>query len=311
MKDQERQHKEENARRPAWWDVLLRTKKEAAEDNLTVVAAGVGFFVLLGLIPGLVVVISICGLVVDPVVVQQQLDTWGTMVPIEAREILQNEIGRISEASGLVGFGALFGLLLVLWSGSKAMKALIQAFNIVYDELERRSFIHFNLLALGMTLGAVLVALVAIGAIVALPIVLGLAGLDESSRRLIAWARWPLLIGIFMTGLALLYRYAPNRPPPRWKWITWGSILATVLWIAGSALFSFYVSNFANYNKTYGSLGAVVILLMWFYLTAFVVLLGAELNSEIEARATAHRERATGSSDRSNAEGTPSFSHAR
>lgn len=265
-----------------WRPILRRTKDEISRDDLPLVAAGVAFFILLGIIPGLATLISIAGLVLDPAVVQQQFDAMGDVIPSEARGILQDQLQRISGSSRLAGFGTIFGLLLALWSGSAAMKALIRALNIVHDQRERRSFLRFNLMALALTVGAVLVAMLALGAIVLLPIVLNWVGMNGTSWSLVALIRWPLLIALFAGSLTLLYRFGPNRERPRWRWLTWGSAVATALWIGASLLFSYYVAHFSSYNKTYGSLGAVVILLMWFYLSAFALLLGAEIDSEIE-----------------------------
>lgn len=278
-----------SARRPSdipsrgWRDIALRIKDQLDRDNVSVVAAGVAFYTLLAIVPALAAVVSIYGLVADPADVQAQLESVSHLLPQEAQGIISEQVQRIAASSGgALGLGAVAGLLLTLWSASKGMKTLITALNIVYDEQEQRGFIKLNLIALGLTLGAVVFLVVALGLIVALPAVLDSLGLGETLRSLVAWLRWPpLLLGVIV-ALALIYRYGPSRDPARWRWVNWGAVAATVLWLAGSVAFSIYVRNFGSYNETYGSLGAVVILLMWFYLTAYVVLLGAEINAEME-----------------------------
>jgi membrane protein len=178
--------------------------------------------------------------------------------------------------------GVAVGLLLALWSAAKGMGALLTSLDIVYDESETRGFVKFNATALLMTLGAILFVLISLSLIAALPALLGHLGLPESIQSLLAWLRWPLLAVAVVLGLAVLYRYGPDRQNPKWSWVSWGAVIATVLWLAASALFSFYASNFGNYNETYGSMGAVIILMMWFFISAYVVLLGAEINAEME-----------------------------
>ncbi len=275
------------SRRLGWSDwriILRRTRHELRDDNVAIVSGGVAFFLLLGVIPSLAALISITGLILDPTVVQQQIEALGSVIPADAKHLLEAQLKPIFSSSNLVSFGAMSGFLMAVWSGSYGMKALIQALNIVYDLEERRSVLRFNLFSLLLTVGAVLMALLVVGAIMLLPSALRLVGVTETSRAVVSALRWPLLIGLFTAGLALLYRYGPNRERARWRWITWGSGLATAVWIGASILFSFFVSHFGMYNKIYGSLGAVVVLLLWFYLTAYVLLLGAELDSEIENR---------------------------
>ncbi len=266
-----------------WRDILLRVKGEVSQDNVSIVSAGVAFYALLAIFPALAALVSIYGLWADPSQVQQQLATVNTLLPGQAQGILNSQLGKVTEhANTALSLGAIGGVLLALWSATKGTKALITALNIVYDEEEKRSFLKLNAVALGLTLGAILFAVIGSALIVALPALLGYFGLQEHARLWIAGLRWPLLALAVIVALAVLYRYGPSRDEPRWHWVSWGAIAATVLWLLGSALFSFYVSHFGSYNETYGSLGAVIILLMWFYLTAFVVLLGAELNAEME-----------------------------
>lgn len=271
-----------------WKDIFFRTKDEVGRDNLSIVAGGVAFFMLLAIFPGIGAMVAIYGLVADPVQIQEQIAALSGILPQQAMSILQDQLSRLAEgAGGALGLGALFGILLALWSAAKGMKALITGLNIVYDETDERGFIKLNAIALGLTLAAILFAIVAIGFIVVFPAVLGFLGLSEVARVLTGVLRWPLLAIFGMIALALLYRYAPDRDEPQFRWVSWGAAAAIVLWLAASLLFSFYVKNFGSYNETYGSIGAVIILLMWFYITAFTVLLGAELNAEMEHQ-TAH-----------------------
>ena len=265
-----------------WKDILWRTKEEMKKDNLSIVSAGVAFYIFLGLIPALGALISIWGLVADPATIQGQIDSMGAFLPAAVIEMLDQQMTRIAGESTGATLGAIVGILLALWSGAKAMKAIIMALNITYEENETRSFIRLNLTALGLTLAGIVGFMLAIGIIVGLPFVLNHIGLDGTASAIVKIVRWPLLALFAMLGLGVIYRYGPDRDPARWRWITWGAFLATLAWLAVSAGFSFYVSNFGNYNKTYGSLGAVVIVLLWFLLSAYIALLGAELNAEME-----------------------------
>jgi membrane protein len=268
--------------RLGWRDILKRTKDEIAKDNISILSAGVAFFLLLGLIPGLAALISIYGLVSDPAQVQEQFQAVSGVMPAAVAELLTDQMTRIAESTGGATLGAILGILIALWGGSVAIKNLMYALNIAYDEQERRSFIRFTATALVMTLAAVLVGVLAIGLIVALPAVLSWIGIENDAQLIANLIRWPLLAILGVVTLAALYRFGPSRAKPEWTWVSWGSIVAMVLWLLASVLFSVYVSNFGSYNQTYGSLGAVVVLLLWLYISAFVVLLGAELNSEME-----------------------------
>jgi membrane protein len=266
-----------------WRDVLWRVKDEMAKDNLSLVAAGVAFYALLAIFPAIAATVSIYGLVVDPQTVSDQLAATSEVLPAETRGLIGEQLTRVtSSASSALSLGAIISLLLALWSANKGTQSLISALNIVYDEPEKRGFIRLTLISLGMTLGIILFLIVGLAAIAAMPALFGNLGLPETVRRLASWLRWPILGLIFVIGLAVLYRFAPSRNEPRWRWVSWGAVVATVLWLIGSALFSWYVSNFGSYNETYGSIGAVAVLMMWFWLSALIVLLGAELNAEME-----------------------------
>jgi len=269
--------------RKGWRDILLRVKKEQSEDNISIIAAGVAFYGLLAIFPALAALVSIYGLVTEPAEVQRQLGALSSFLPREALEIMNYQLSRIaSQSGGALSIGLIVGILISIWSASKGMKALMTALNVVYDEEEKRGFFKLNSAALVLTFVGILFVIISLLLIAVLPALFGTLGLPDVIQRLLSLGRWPLLAAFVMFGLAALYRYAPSRDKPRWEWISWGAVSATLLWIAASVLFSLYAANFGNYNKTYGSVGAIIILLTWFYLTAYIVLLGGELNAEME-----------------------------
>jgi membrane protein len=279
--------------RPGWRDIALRVKREVAEDDVSIVAGGVAFYGFLSIFPALGAVVSVYGLLADPANVSRQMDAVAHILPPQARTFLEQELTSLATGSprGLSA-GVIFSILLALWSANKGTKALITSLNIAFDERESRGFFKLNAVSLLMTIGALLVALVAIATVILLPAVLGLVGLSGASAFLVRWLRWPLLTVVILLGFAVVYRIGPARRSAKWRWVTPGSLLATGIWLGGSALFSFYVSNFGKYDKVYGSVGAVVILLTWFLLSAYAVILGAEFNAEVERQTS--RDSTTG-----------------
>jgi membrane protein len=266
-----------------WKDILWRTYEQITEDRLLAVAAGVVFYGLLALFPTITAFVSLYGLFAKASTIGEHLSLLAGLLPGGALDIVQEQINRIvQKGDAKLGFGFVFGLSLALWSSNAGMKAVMDALNVVYDENEKRSFIKLNLISLAFTLGALAALLVAIGAVVVLPLVLARFGLGDMTELLMRILRWPALFVVVLTGLAMIYRYGPSRIEPRWEWLAPGTLFATVAWLAGSALFSWYLSNFANYDATYGSLGAAIGLMMWMWLSVIVILFGAELNSEIE-----------------------------
>jgi membrane protein len=266
-----------------WWDITKRVNRQIKQDRLSIIAAGVAFYGLLAVFPGLIALVGLYGLAFDPQQVEQQMAALSGILPQEARQVLLTQLRDLTTTDRTaLGIGAIGGLLLALWSASAGMRTLMEALNVAYDEEEKRGFIRFYGTALLLTLAAILGAVIAIGMVIALPVVLKLVGLAEALKWLIAVAAWPILVGMMLLGLAVVYRYGPSRVQPRWRWVSWGAVTATVLWVVGSALFSLYVTRFGNYNETYGSVGAIVILLMWFLLSSYAVLIGAELNAEME-----------------------------
>lgn len=273
--------------RSGWRDIALRIKDEVSKDNIDVVAAGVALYALLALFPALIALISLYGWFADPTQVEQQITSFTGVLPQNVQSLLTTQMQDIaSGAESTLGFGAMAGFLFTLWSASKGMKALFTALNIVYDEEEKRGFITLNALAIVLTLGALVFGIVALALIAVLPALLGQLGLEAIARVAVSLVRWPLLAAAVVVALAVLYRYGPSRDKPQWTWVSWGAVVATVLWLITSILFSVYVANFGSYNETYGSLGVVVVFLMWLYLSAYIVLIGAELNAEMEHQTT-------------------------
>jgi membrane protein len=277
------------ARRPrdiparGWWDVTKRVKGQMAEDRLSIIAAGVAFYGLMAIFPALIALVGLYGLMFDPQQVEQQASALSAMLPPQAADIILGQLHDLTQtSSGALGFGAIAGLLLALWSASTGVRTLMEALNVAYDEEEKRGFFRFYGTALLLTLAAIAGVILAIGMVVALPVVIGFLGLTSLLEDVVSLARWPILVLMMLAGLAIVYRYGPSRHAPRWSWVSRGAVIATLLWVIGSALFSLYVARFGNYNETYGSVGAIVILLMWFLLSAYAVLIGAEVNAEAE-----------------------------
>jgi membrane protein len=277
-----------------WKDIALRLKTEVKQDQVPLLAAGVAFYALLALFPAIIAAVSIYGLVADPETVRGQIERLTQLLSPETASILSQQIRQItSSAGGALGLATVLGIATALWSASSGMKALITGVNMAYDEAESRKFLKLRGLALLLTLGAMVLMVVALALIVAFPAVAN--DWPAALRWTASILRWLLLAALLIGGLAVLYRYAPDRDNPKWGWVSWGSGVATLLWVLASFGFSFYVSSFGNYNKTYGALAGIVILMFWLFLTAFVVLVGAELNTEMELQTardtTAGRER--------------------
>jgi membrane protein len=266
-----------------WKDILWRTYVRSGEDRLLAIAAGVVFFGLLAVFPAITALVSCYGLFANPSTIGANLQTLALMLPQGSFEIVQDQIARVlMKGDTALGATFLFGLGLAIWSANAGAKAVIDALNVVYEEREKRSFVRLNLLSLAFTTGGIAALLLMVSAVVAVPLALDHAGLASESRIIIGLGRWPLLLLILLAGLGLLYRFGPSRKAARWEWLSVGTLAAALLWIAGSALLSWYLSNFGNYGATYGSLGAAIGLMMWMWMSAIIVLFGAELNSEIE-----------------------------
>lgn len=266
-----------------WKEVLLRVKKQIQEDHISIVAAGVTFYGFLAIFPALAAVVSIYGLVVDPATINQQLSQLTAIMPSQAQELIGGQLRTIaSQSSSALGFGLLFSVLTAVWIAKKGVNALVEGMNIVYNEQDHRGFLKKTAVTLVFTFGAVVVTILSMMLVIALPATLANLGLPAPVELALGAARWLLLGAILLAALAFIYTFAPDRNAPKWRWVSWGSGIAVGLWLAASWAFSFYVSNFGNYNDTYGSLAAVVILLMWLFISSYIILLGAEINSEME-----------------------------
>jgi membrane protein len=264
-----------------WKDIAKRALKEVKADQVPLLAAGVAFYVLLALFPAIIAGVSIYGLVADPQTVRDQINQLAQTLSPETAKLIGQQVQQVtSSAGGALGLATVLGILTALWSASSGMKALITGVNLAYDEPEGRKFVKLRGLSILMTLAAMVVLGVALALIVGFPAV------PDSWPTVLQWTaaivRFVLLAVLLMAGLAALYRYAPDRDKPKWSWASPGSVVATVLWVLASVGFSIYVNAFGNYNKTYGALAGVIILMFWLYLTAFVVLVGAEVNAEME-----------------------------
>jgi len=266
-----------------WKDILWRTYQQLNEDRLLAVAAGVVFYGLLALFPAITAIVSLYGLFATPSTIGEHLSLLAGFLPGGALDIVQEQVTRlVSKSDAKLGFGFIFGLGMALWSANAGMKALMDALNVVYDEKEKRGFIKLNLVSLAFTLGGIAATLLALAAVVVLPLVLSFVGLGSDGEILLTVSRWPLLLAVIIIGLAVLYRFGPSRREARWQWLSVGSIFAALAWLGSSALLSWYLAKFANYDATYGSLGAGIGLMMWMWISFIVILFGAELNSEIE-----------------------------
>lgn len=279
-----------------WLDVARRVQAEVNEDRILSVAAGVTFYALLALFPAIAALVSIYGLFTDPNTIEGHIGLVSGLLPGGAVDIVREQVQRIA-SSGETSLGTAFfiGLAFSLWSANQGMKAMFDALNVAYGEDEKRGFVRLTAETLLFTLLAIGFVILAMAAVVVVPVVLGYVGLGGALEAALRLGRWPLLLVAIMVALAVLYRYGPSRERARWRWVTWGSGIAAVLWLLVSVLFSWYAANLATYNETYGSLGAVIGFMTWIWLSATVVLLGAEINAELE-RQTA-RETTRGPSE--------------
>lgn len=265
-----------------WKDVAVRVKDEARDDNITLIAAGIAFFSLLSLVPAMVAAISLYGLVSSPEDVARNLNDMTTTMPQEARTLVTDQLQQVvsSSKSGL-SVGLVIGLLIALWGASTAMQQMIVALSTIYDEKDSRGYVKLRARALTLTVLGIVFLGVSLLLVTGAPSLIESTG-NDAARLAVSILRWPVLLVLMVGALSALYRYAPDRHQPKWRWVSWGSVAAAVLWIAASMAFSFYASHFGSYNKTYGSMAAVVVLMLWLFITSLCVLVGAELNAELE-----------------------------
>ena len=266
-----------------WRDVLWRVLWSISEDRILSTSGSVAFFALLAVFPGIAAVVSMYGLFADASTIGSHVSLLSGFLPGGVLQLIAEQIALITrQGNQTLGMAFGIGLLIALVSANSGMAALFDALNVVYDEREKRSLVKFYATTFLFTLAGIGFVIVAISGVVLLPLVLKFVGLTTTTEWLLAILRWPILFVTLVVSLACIYRYGPSRRDARWRWVTWGSLLGALLWMAASMLFSWYVATFDSYNKTYGSLGAGVGFMVWLWLSAVIVLLGAELNAETE-----------------------------
>ena len=266
-----------------WTDILWRVVRSTAEDRVLATAGSVAFFALLAVFPGLATVISLYGLFADVTTISNHLRLLAGILPAGALDLLAEQMTRIAEKpKEALGAAFLTGLLVSFWSANSGIAALFDALNLVYKEREKRGLLRFYGTTLLFTFAMIGFALAAISAVVIVPVVVTFVGLETPAERLLTIVRWPVLLVVSGVILACTYRYGPSRRAAKWAWVNWGSAIAAIVWVAASMLFSRYVAEFGSYDRTYGSLGAGVGFMVWIWFSVIVVLIGAELNAEME-----------------------------
>jgi membrane protein len=266
-----------------WKQILKRAWAENTADNMPIIAGGVAFFGFLAVFPALIAIISIYGLVASPKDAASQVEQFSSNLPGSAKDLITTQLTHITQNSGgALTFGLIVSILAALWSASGGVGNLVKAVNIAYDEVETRNFVKLRALSLGLTFGAIVFVLLAFGLVAVVPAVLDSLPLGIVGTILAQVVRWVLLLAVMAGSLAVLYRVAPDRDAPRFRWVSLGSVVVTVVWAVVSLLFSFYVNNFGSYDKTYGAIAGVIVLMLWLYLTCYLILLGAEINAETE-----------------------------
>jgi membrane protein len=270
--------------KPGWMQIVKRAWKEAKKDAVPLLAAGVAFYAFLAMVPTLIALVMIYGLVTDDTAaVSDQVASFGSALPAEAEKLITDQMNSLATTSDrALGIGLIIALLLALWSASAGISNLIRALNVAYDEEDKRGFVKRRLLALGLTVGAIVFMVLAVALVAALPVLLDALDVPGWVKALVQAGRWLGLVVAVMVALAVLYRLGPERDAPKIRWLSVGAIVATALWVIGSVVFSLYVDNFGSYGKTYGTLAGVVVLLLWLWLSSLAALLGAEVNAEME-----------------------------
>src|SRR4051794_35021516 len=271
-----------------WKQILKRAWAENKADNMPIIGGGVAFFSFLALFPALIALISLYGLVASPETVATQVEDLSSQLPREASNLITTQLKSIVDNSGsALSISLVVSILAAIWSASGGIGNLMTAVNIAYDEVETRKFVKLKLTSLALTLGGILFVIIAFALLAVVPVVIGALPLGVVGTILAQILRWVLLLAIFAGSLAVVYRVAPDRDAPRLRWVSLGAVIVTVLWAVVSLGFALYVNKFGSYDKTYGTIAGVIVLMLWLYLTCYLVLLGAEINSEAEHQ-TAH-----------------------
>ncbi len=270
-----------------WKEILKSLLKSFNKDRILALAAGVAFYAILAIFPALAAMVALYGLFADPRAIAGHLNAMQGVLPGGGIDVVRDQLTRVaSTGNSTLGVAFLFGLAVSLWSANSGIKALFDTLNLVFKEDEKRGFLGLNAVSFAFTLGIILFALLALGAILVVPIAFGFLGLQGLADVLISYLRWPVLLVIVGLGLSLIYRFGPSREDPKWHWITLGSVCGSLLWLTASILFSWYAANFGSYNKTYGTLGAAIGFMVWIWISVITVLLGAELDAQGERKAT-------------------------
>ena len=266
-----------------WKKILINVKDQIASDNVSIISAGVAFYSFLAIFPAIAALVSIYGLITDPQQIQDQLNQLSQVMPQQAYTIIETQLQELAKTPGsTLGWSLVISILFSIWSANKGVKSLFTGIEIAYYSDESRGFIKENALSLLFTFIAIILIIISLALIVAFPAIVDQLGLSSGIKTLIEWARWIILALIVVFFLGKIYQYAPTKPNPEFKWVLPGAILATVVWLLASWGFSYYVSNFGSYGEMYGSISAVVVMLLWLFITCFIILIGAEVNSETE-----------------------------
>ncbi len=266
------------------WAELLRlarvVRAEAKTDNVSLIAAGVAFYALLAIFPALIATVTVYGMVADPDRIKEQIASVTEALPAGAGELLTSQLTSVASVGrGGLTIGLVISLAATIWAASGGVRALLSGLNVIYDVEEDRGFLKRSTLGLSLTVAGLVVAIVALTLVAAFPTILDRMGLEPVAAGVAQGARWFLLALLVVLALAVLYRVGPNRVQPRFRWVTLGTLAAVAVWVLASLGFSIYVSNFGSFNQTYGSIAAVIVLMLWLYLSAYAVLLGAEIDA--------------------------------
>lgn len=278
-----------------WWSIAKAFFQKLSEDKVSVLAAAVAFYAIVSVFPALSALVSLYGLVADPNVVRTQLDALQGVMPAEALSLLSGWLDSLLESRrSSFGLGLLVSIAISLWIARNATGTMMVALNVTFDEAEERGIVRYNITALLLTALLILLGVIGVVLVAVLPALTGLLPLPPMIESAISLVRWPILAALIVIAITVIYHFGPTRSDPRWGWSSAGAMFATLLWIAGSVLFSIYVGRFASYDRTYGSIGAVVVLMLWFWLGAYAVLAGSELNAVIRRELKAAGSRAPG-----------------
>jgi membrane protein len=268
-------------------DVFWRLYQALSEDRVMLIAAGVTYYLLLAIFPAVSVLVSLYGFFSDPAAIAERISFLSSVMPPDALKIFLDQLRALaSTEKATLSVGLAGGIALALWSANNGMKALFEAMNVAYAENEKRSLLKLNLVSLGFTLGALLLLVVVIFAMGVVPAVLTYLWLGGFTETIIRFVRWPAMLIFVGAGIMILYRFGPSREPAKLRWLTWGSVFAAVAWLASSLAVSYYLANVADYNATYGTLGATIGFMVWTWISVVIVIVGAEINAELEHQTT-------------------------